>query len=228
MKIKCIVIDDEPRAHMILMNYSQRLPGVELLSTFLDGPSALRYLKSNKVDLIFLDITMPEMNGFDLIDQLSIAPFIVFTTAHSKFALKSYDYNAVDYLKKPFSFERFSKAIQKVAILIKKQMGERSVTDHINIKIDGGLIAVPFKDIRYFQSLGNYVKIITHQKTLLTQITTKEIEDSIPREFFVRIHKSYIVNKELVNKLTEDEVIVGEIHLPLGKTFKRYVLDSIR
>lgn len=227
MKTKCIIVDDEPRAHKVLENYISRTSDLSLAGTFLEGPAALDFLKASKVDLIFLDITMPEMNGFSLLDNLNDRPYIIFTTAHSKFALESYDYNAIDYLKKPISFERFSKAIQKL-IVAKDNTLPKSLPDHIDFRIEGEIISIPFADILYFQSLGNYVKVITNQKTLLTQITTKEVEDNIPKELFVRIHKSYIVNKVLIEKVTAGSLTIRGIELPIGKTFKRYVLDSTR
>ena len=229
MKINCIIIDDEPRAHKVLENYVSRMPDISLVGTFFEGPAALDFLQKNKVDFVFLDITMPEMNGFSLLDNLSDRPQVIFTTAHSKFALESYDYDAVDYLKKPISFERFSKAIQKLMILLARNgLEAKPITDHIDLRVDGEIVTVPFINIQYFQSLGNYVKVITSQKTLLTQITTKEIEDSIPKELFVRIHKSYIVNKTLIGKVTDETVLIGAITLPIGKTFKRYVIDATR
>lgn len=228
MKIDCIIVDDEPRAHKILENYIGRTSEIQLVGSFSNGPAAIEYLKSNNVDLLFLDITMPEMNGFNLLDNLYQRPQVIFTTAHSKFALESYEYNAIDYLKKPISFERFTKAIQKLLNHIKNKSTEKPLPDHIDLRVDGETIPILFHDIQYFQSLGNYVKVITSQKTLLTQITTKEIEDSIPKELFVRIHKSYIVSKAFIKKITDESVLVGTELLPIGKTFKRYVIEAIR
>jgi two-component system, LytTR family, response regulator len=228
MKINCIIVDDEPRAHKVLENYISRIPDISLVSTFFEGPKALNFLQATKVDLAFLDITMPEMNGFNLLDSLTDPPAIIFTTAHSKFALESYDYSAIDYLKKPISFERFLKAIEKLIVVAKNKHEAKPLSDHIDLRVDGEVISIPFTDIQYFQSLGNYVKVITSQKMLLTQITTKEIEENIPKELFVRIHKSYIVNKTLIGKVMDESIQIGTVTLPIGKTFKRYVVDATR
>lgn len=228
MKVKCLIVDDEPRAHKVLENYIQRITELDLVAGFMDGPAALAFLQSNNVDLVFLDITMPEMSGFNLLDKVNHRPHVIFTTAHSKFALESYDYNAIDYLKKPIPFERFSKSVQKLMAILNNNSDRKILADHIDLKVDGDILSVPFTDIQYFQSLGNYVKVITIHKILLTQITTKEIEDSIPRELFVRIHKSYIVNKHRIERVSEESITIGKHNLPIGKTFKRYVLDSTK
>lgn len=226
MKIKTIIVDDEPRAHKVLETYIQKNTELELVGEFLNAVSAYEFLKNNKVDLILLDITMPSIDGFALVRMLSPSPLIVFTTAHPEFALESYDYNAVDYLKKPISPERFSKAISKVSNLLTNRNPPKSFPEFLDLKIDGVIRRFQLSEICYFQSLGNYIKVITDDKRYLTQITTKEIEESLPKELFIRIHKSYIVNKARIEKVTEEEVILGALKLPIGKTFKKYVKDS--
>lgn len=228
MKIKCIIVDDEPRAHKVLENYIERMPDLSLLGTFLNGSSALSYLQESSVDVMFLDITMPEMDGFGVLENLTHRPRVIFTTAHVEFALESYEYNAVDYLKKPISFERFTKAIIKVQSHLRNQPLPTSLSDHIDLRVNSKPVSIPFSDIIYFQSLGNYVKVFTGEKFLLAQVTTKDVEDQIPKELFVRIHKSFIVNKQFISLVKDEEIQVGKVFLPIGKTFKRYVLDSIK
>ncbi len=221
-----MIIDDEPRSHIILEDYIERIPELQLTGSFLNAISAHEHLKTNNVDLIFLDITMPEVDGFSFLRMLDHQPHIIIITAHSEFALESYEYNAVDYLKKPVSFERFTKAVNKVIQQVDHLPG-RLTTGQIELKIDREIKTIPFNTIRYFQSLGNYIKVITEHQTYLSQATTQDIERLLPRELFIRIHKSYIVNRSKIEKVNEDTVTIGTIHLPIGKTFKKYVRDSV-
>lgn len=227
MAITCVIVDDEPRAHTILEKYIQRIPELQLSGKYLDGPSALTGIQKAAPNLVLLDITMPEMDGFNMLRLLTKRPFVIFTTAHGEFALESYEYNAIDYLKKPISFERFAKAILKLQLLIKQQPIAHAI-DHVDLRINNKVMSVPFADILYFQSLGNYVKVFTGERFLLAQVTTKEIEDNIPRELFVRIHKSFIINKQFISQIKDEEILVGKTYLPIGKTYKRYVVDSLK
>lgn len=223
-----IIVDDEPRAHKILENYISRIPGLSLAQAFTNAMDALDFLKSHSIDLIFLDITMPQVNGFEFLKKLERPPLVIFTTAHSEYALESYEYNAVDYLKKPFSFERFQQSVNKAMARIHSSRIE-PVPSAIELKIAGKLKTIPFDDILFFQSMGNYIKIHTaSQSVMLSQITTHDLENGLPDEIFVRIHKSYIINKFKFQKISEDGVTMNGKLLPIGKTFKRYVMNSLK
>lgn len=226
-KIKVLIVDDEPRAHAILENYIARTPELELAGNCYNAIEAQDFLKTNPVHLVFLDITMPEVDGFGFLKMLEKQPLVIFTTAHSEFALESYDYNAVDYLKKPIPFERFAKAINKLTEWVEKGISFEPLKDILDLKIDGSIRSVPFDHILYVQSLGNYVKIVTEGKVLVTQITTSELEESLPRSQFLRIHKSYIVNKSKIDKMMDDELVIKGNTLPIGKTFKKYVKELL-
>lgn len=226
-KIKVLIVDDEPRAHKILENYIARIPELELTGQALNAIEAAELLNHTRVDLILLDITMPEVNGFSFLKQLDKPPFVIFTTAHSEFALESYEYNAVDYLKKPISFERFTKAITKLIQWKEKDMNFEPVAVSINFKIAGSLRNILLNDILYIQSMGNYVKIYLNDKTLVTQVTTGELESKLPQSQFLRIHKSFIVNKSKIDETTDEELLIGKNKLPIGKTYKKYVREFI-
>lgn len=226
MKRNVIIVDDEPRAHTILENYLQRIPETKLEGKFTSALQAFDFIKQNHTDIVLLDITMPQVDGFAFLRMQENPPLVIFTTAHSEYALESYDFNAVDYLKKPIPFDRFQKAITK-ALAILKANPERSTPKEIELKIDGELKTLAFDNILYLQSLGNYLKIHTPEKMWLTQITTHYIEENLPKEVFIRIHKSYIVNRTKIERLTDDEVIIQNAKLPIGKTFKKYVRESL-
>jgi DNA-binding LytR/AlgR family response regulator len=224
-KISVLIIDDEAGAHKVLENYIGRMPGLELAGHAFNALEAIAFMKNTPVNLIFLDITMPEVNGFAFLQMLQKPPFVIFTTAYSEFAAESYDYNAVDYLKKPIPFERFSKAIDKLMRWIGSDRPPSPANVHIDLRIDGTTRSIPLDQILFIQSLGNYVKVFLDKKVLISQITTKELEEHLPRSSFLRIHKSYIVNKSRIDVVADEQLMIGNIGLPIGKTFKKYVKE---
>jgi DNA-binding LytR/AlgR family response regulator len=226
MKINVIIVDDERRAHTILENYIGRMPELQLCGAFTNAVAAREFILQSSVDVMFLDITMPEVSGFDLLKLLKEPPLVIFTTAHPGFAFESYEYDAVDYLKKPIPFDRFVRAVNKAVALIPPKKPE-TLQQQIELKIDGEMCAVPFSIIHYFQSFGNYIKVITDQKQLIVQLTTAELESSLPRERFIRIHKSFIVNRAKIRYVADDEIVLGDCRLPIGKTFKKYVREIL-
>jgi two-component system LytT family response regulator len=227
MKVKVLIVDDEPRAHSVLQNYIARLPELELSGDCYNAIEAYQFLKQQEVGLLFLDITMPEIDGFGFLRMLQTPPPVIFTTAHSQFGVESYEYNAIDYLKKPIPFERFLKAVNKAIHQIENKVSVAPQKKSIELKINGELQTVQLDKVFYFQSLGNYVKVFMERKNYLTHITTKELEDLLPKNSFLRIHKSFIVNRSRISNVTDEEVILGETKLPIGKTFKKYVKETI-
>lgn len=222
-----IIVDDQPRAHAVLEHYIAQVDGLKLSGKFTSAMEAIDFLESNRVDIVLLDINMPEVDGFEFLHRIGRPPLAIFTTASSEFALKSYEYDAIDYLKKPIPFERFQKAIEKAMRICDGKTG-RSIQDRIELRIGGEMQSIPFSEISYFQSMGNYIKVHTRGKVILTQCTTQEIERKLPSEVFIRIHKSFIVNRSKVDNKTDDEIVIGSVTLPIGKTFKRYVKNYFR
>jgi two-component system, LytTR family, response regulator len=227
MSISVIIVDDEPRAHKVLEFYIAQFPELELRGSFLNADQARRYLLNEMVDLMLLDITMPVVDGFTFLRSLVRPPLIVFTTAHTKFALDSYECDAVDYLLKPISMQRFRKAVGKVRSRLGEQTSSGVQDGFVSLKVDGDVKKIQFSAIQFIQSLGNYVKVVTPGKIHITQTTTKEIEKALPRRIFIRIHKSFIVNKSKITGATDKEIIVDAIHLPVGRTYRKYVKESV-
>ena len=227
MRTRVLIVDDEPRAHTVLQNYIARMPELELAGDCYNALEAYQFLKHEEAGLLFLDITMPEIDGFGFLRMLETPPPVIFTTAHSQFGVESYEYNAIDYLKKPIPFERFLKAVNKAMHQIENKIAISPQKRSIELKIDGEFQPVQLDKVLYFQSLGNYVKVFTERKNHLTPITTKELEDLLPKNAFIRIHKSFIVNRSRISNLSDEEVMLGEIRLPIGKTFKKYVKENI-
>ncbi|MCC9167730.1 LytR/AlgR family response regulator transcription factor [Pontibacter harenae] len=222
---KCVIIDDEPAAHYVLISYIEKNANLILVSQCYNALEALDYIRNNPVDLIFLDIDMPEMSGIEFLKSLSSPPQTILTTAHSQYALESYDYGVIDYLLKPISLSRFIKSIER--FLSFHQRDETDDPKNITVKVDGRNIELKTYDINYIQSYGNYVKVFTRQKIYLVSTTTQEILSNLSARTFMRIHKSYIVNLSKVEKYTESEVLINNEKLPIGITFKRELLEYL-
>ncbi|RZK10837.1 MAG: response regulator transcription factor [Flavobacterium sp.] len=227
---KCIIVDDEPAAHYVLVNYIQKNPQLELVSQFYNGIEAMTYLRENKVDLMFLDIDMPEITGLELLKIIPNPPKTILTTAYSEFALESYDYGVIDYLLKPIYFPRFLKAIDRFFSMDTTSEMKKDVESiaTISVKIDGFFMDLELSNLLYAQSFGNYVKLFTKTRTYLASTTTNEIQNSLPENLFMRIHKSYIVALDKIEGIEKDFVVISKVNLPIGITYKRELLEVLK
>lgn len=224
VKYRCIIIDDEPAAHYVLVNHIEKNANLILVAQCYNALDALDYIRNNVVDLIFLDIDMPEMSGIEFLKSLPNPPRTILTTAHSQYALESYEYGVIDYLLKPISLSRFIKSVERFLSFHQKE-DVKQEPQSITIKVDGGSIELKMDDIDYIQSYGNYVKVFSRHKIHLVSITTQEILSTLSTGKFMRIHKSYIVNLSKIKKYTESEVFIQNERLPIGITFKRELLE---
>ena len=211
MNRTAIAIDDEPLALDIIKFYCKKVPDLHLIQTFTNPIVALDYLKTTPPDLIFLDIEMPSLKGLDLASQVFERVKIIFTTAYHQYAVESYHVAAIDYLLKPFSFERFEKAIAKFY-----QFAKPAPPKHIQLRINGFLVKIMIDDLAYIEARKDYLKI--HFKlspdTELVRMTMKAMLDMLPKDQFTRIHRSYIVNNEAVIKQNVHEVFIKDLVLP--------------
>ncbi|WP_347052339.1 LytR/AlgR family response regulator transcription factor [Flavobacterium olei] len=225
---KCIIVDDEPAAHYVLANYIKQNPQLELVFQAYNGIEAMNYLRENAVDLMFLDINMPEISGMELLKIIPNHPKTILTTAYSEFALESYDYGVIDYLLKPIYFPRFLKAIDR---FFANENGKQKVEETVNsvsVKIDGYLTDIELDQLLYAQSFGNYVKLHTIRKTYLASITTTEFEKCLPEKSFMRIHKSYIVALDKIDATEKDFVVIKNERIPIGITYKRELTECMK
>lgn len=226
---KCIIVDDEPAAHYVLVNYIKQNANLELVRQCYNGIEAMNYLRENKVDLMFLDIDMPEITGLELLKIIPSAPKTILTTAYSEFALESYDYGVIDYLLKPIYFPRFLKAIDRFLSLNSSEtIAVSEAISSITVKVDGHFLEIELNKLLYAQSFGNYVKIFTTTKTYLASITTNEIEKCLPNSSFLRIHKSYIVALDKIQTSEKDFVTIANFNLPIGITYKRELFERLK
>jgi len=225
---KCIIVDDEPAAHYVLANYIRQNPQLELVFQGYNGIEAMDYLRENKVDLMFLDINMPEITGMELLKILPTHPKTILTTAYSEFALESYDYGVIDYLLKPIYFPRFLKAIDRFFSTENTIKVEEDIINSVSVKVDGYFIDIELNQLLFAHSFGNYVKLHTTKKTYLASITTSELEKCLPEKNFMRIHKSYIVALDKIDATEKDFVIIKDEKLPIGITYRRELTDRLK
>lgn len=222
--ISAIAIDDEPKAIEVIQHHISKINGITLLEHFYNAEDALAFLKQNPVDLIFLDINIPHLSGLEMLDQLQRKPHIIFTTAYADYAVESYNYNAVDYLLKPFEFERFQIAIDKV----EKRLGEFGQQKHF-IFIKDGLknIKIEFEDILFIKGSGNYLDIFTDKKTYSPRMTFSELVEKLPSTQFIRIHQSYIINIGHIQKIENNHVYISTHKIPVSNKYKELLFKRL-
>lgn len=233
-----MIVDDEPLAIDVIRGYVSRVPQLELVVTCSDAMEALHALNSHKIDLLFLDIEMPELNGIDFLKSLSNSPQVILTTAYREYAMESYEVDVIDYLLKPISFNRFFKSISKFLKInssVTTSLHSASQvpttkkvnTGSIYVYADKKNIKVFFEDIVYVESIKDYVRIHTSGKNLITKATITKYENILPKGF-VRIHRSYIVNTSKITAFTQHDIEIGEKELPIGSSYKRAVIDLLK
>lgn len=229
-QINCIAVDDEPFALRIIEDFCGKIPSIDLKRTFNNPVEALSYLNNHKPDIIFLDIRMPDISGLELAKRLDTIPFVIFTTAYAEYAVQSYNLDAVDYLLKPFDFERFYKAIEKAKVNLNLHgdlVEDRELEQSITLKIEYKNVRIVVNDILYLESMDNYVKIITPNKTFIPQINLKKILEILPEERFVRVHKSYAVPYLKIDYYTRREISIRQVKIPIGRSYLARFLDAV-
>lgn len=224
--MNCIVIDDEPMAHQVLEHYIGQTPGLQHLASFRNAVEAFEYLSKHKVDLLFLDIEMPLVNGIHFLKALAVKPKTIFTTAYKQYAFESYELDAVDYLLKPFSYERFLKAANKVGL--SNTPVEETTANHLLIKDGHSLLNLKQQDIIYIEGNKDYVKLFTRDKFYLVYQTLKGILEQLNRDNFLQAHRSYIVNKNYVQRIVANQLILdNQSFVPIGPLYKKDLLEAM-
>lgn len=227
MPLTCIAIDDEPPALALLKNYIGRETELQLTGLFEDALAGTAFLQKNKTDLLFIDINMPDITGLDLVRNLEERPLVIFTTAHSKFAVEGFELDAIDYLLKPITPERFSKAVAKAV----EYAGYRSAqnqpaADALFVFAEYRMIKIPLEEIVYIESLEDYIRIhLINEKPVMTLMTMKKVLEKLPASRFSRIHRSYIVAKDRVTAIRNRKAIVGTAMLPISDSYLGFIKD---
>ncbi|OJJ19143.1 DNA-binding response regulator [marine bacterium AO1-C] len=247
-KIRCIIVDDEKLARTLLENYIQKLPQLTLVQSCKSPLEALECLQSQQIDLMFLDIQMPDLTGIELLQSLPNKPVVIFTTAYAEYALEGYQLDVIDYLLKPFSFNRFVQGVNKATQQIDLQKGgtgaakpvivqaapTKESKSHLIIKAEHKTFKVKFGDIVYIKSVGEYVTYYIQDtpqakgQQIMTLQSLRKLEDEIlPPDQFIRIHRSYIVAIDQVQVLEGNELVIGQERLPIGKTYREEVMKRV-
>jgi DNA-binding LytR/AlgR family response regulator len=219
--IKCIIVEDEPLATKLLSEYISHVPFLELQGSFKDAILAMDYLRDNKPDLIFLDIHLPKLKGMAFLKTLTYHPSVIITTAYHQYAVEGFDLNVTDYLLKPFEFERFLVAVNKVRNI----QGEKFITkepakDFLFLNADRKKVKIMFSDIIYIESQKEYIKIVTTKKEYISKMSTGEIENMLPSNLFKRIHRSFIIAVNKIDSYTAEEVELNSVSIPIGRAYR--------
>lgn len=233
MEIRAIIIDDEPLARNVIREYAKKLPSLNIVGECSDAICAHQFMQNNLVDLLFLDINMPKLTGIEFLKTLKSAPLVIFTTAYSEYAIDGFELNVTDYLKKPFSFERFCKAYFRAEELIslKHAATKADIIDKpsfLFIKSDKKTIKVNISDICYIEGLGDYIKLYLTDKKLVTNLSMKKIENLLPSEQFYRIHKSFIISLDKIDSIEGNMVKIINTKLPVGNSFRQDFMLHIK
>jgi DNA-binding LytR/AlgR family response regulator len=238
-EIRFMVIDDEPIAHRIIEEYCTNLPHFKLVNHSYNALEAMQFLATNSVDLMFLDINMPKLSGFDFLKTLTIKPQVIVTTAYEEFALEGFELNVSDYLLKPFSFERFLKAANKITTESKLPLkdhqtisNDSSNADVLNqrifIKGDKAHHQISLNDILYIEACGNYCLVYCRDGKVITHQKISQFEKDLPQSLFMRVHKSFIVAKNKVKCVSASQLDIAEAKIPIGQTYKKIIIEFIK
>ena len=234
--IRCIAIDDESLALDLIEDNIRKVPFLELVRRFKSGYEAMEFLQVEKIDLLFLDIQMPDISGIQFLKSLKNKPLVIFTTAYEKYALEGFELDVIDYLLKPFSFDRFLKAVNKARDYI--HLKEKNISDetgnpikaqagYIFVKADYKLVKINFNEILYIEGLKDYIKIFTGGKPVLTLLSLKSLEEKLPSADFVRVHRSYIVAVNKIQFIQRSFIHIGDKEIPFSDNYKEQLLSII-
>ncbi|PKH51806.1 DNA-binding response regulator [Tenacibaculum sp. Bg11-29] len=234
--MRYLIIDDEHIAHKIIMEYCEMLPAMQLQKNCYSALEALEYLNTHEVDLIFLDLNMPKLKGFEFLKTLILPPKVIVTTAYSEFAIDGYELNITDYLLKPYSFERFLKAVNKVNDIlntnketaIPKQENEDSTNNQIFLKQQNSHIQVAVKTILYMEASGNYTKVFTTTDTITVRGKISDILVLLPKNEFLQVHKSFAIGTKHIQRIEGNRIHIANTVVPIGKLYKTNVNELLK
>ncbi|MFN7408326.1 MAG: LytR/AlgR family response regulator transcription factor [Cyclobacteriaceae bacterium] len=233
-KAKVLIVDDEPLAQKVLQRFISLVDSLELVGLCSNAIEASNALRNQPVDLLFLDIRMPELSGLDLLKIIKNPPKVILTTAYAEHALESYEFGVMDYLVKPIAFDRFLRAINKVVPTLQANTPPLMPTpvlkpsNYLFVKFDRKIYKIDYPEIKYVEAFGNYVKIHITHKIVLAQETLTNLEKSLPADHFLRIHKSFIVSIHFINLVDGNSLFVENVELPIGQLYKQRVYEMLK
>jgi two-component system, LytTR family, response regulator len=232
--IRCLVVDDEPPAREIIRRYIEEMPLLELVGECSNAIQALTLLQQTRVDLMFLDIRMPQLNGNDFLKTIKTPPKVIFTTAYADYAMEGYELDVVDYLLKPIHFDRFIKAVSKTFQLTNMQPANPVVIEEqahedpfVYFRADRKMVKVMLRDIFYIESMKDYVKIVTCSGTIISKQSISSVEEMLPEKKFIRTHRSFIISLEKIRSFTNELIEIEKAEIPIGKLYRNAVIKML-
>ncbi len=229
MNINCIIVDDEPLSRKFIERFCNKSGKVIVKNTFQNALDAIFYLRNSEVDLVFLDVEMPGINGFQMLDQLSYLPKVIMTTSKTDYAFTAFQYNVADFLKKPVDYNRFLDAVNKVQQSSTNIVSETTKTKNdIVIKSNGSYIRLTYDDILYIEGMGDYVKYVTSEKKYVAHNSLRAVEETMNKEKLIKVHRSYIVNVKKVKDFTANSLNIQGENIPVSKSNKALLLEKLR
>lgn len=230
MELKAIIIDDEPLAIEVIDVYLSRIPGVEVVATFNDGLIAFEYLQENPVDIVFLDVEMPKLNGIELIKSLYNPPVVIIISANKDYAVEGFELDVVDYILKPVTFERLLRAFSKANEFLSKRTDytNHKESEYLIFKESKKTVRIKQDEVLYFESIKDYVKVVTNNRTVITQKSISSLEGMLDKEKFIRVHRSFIVALNRVDSYTTTSLEIGDNKIPIGRLYKEDVIKTLK
>jgi two-component system LytT family response regulator len=232
--MNCITVDDELNALNLINRYIKKIDFLCLKGSFQDPIKAVHFCENNEIDLIFLDINMPDINGLQVLKSLNKDPLVIFITAYTEFALESFDFNVIDYLLKPIEFDRFLKAVNKAYKSFTPKNTNNNTTietdrnEYIHLKSSKTVFKTRISDIQYIESIGNYVQVYTNEKTITTYFSLNQIIELLPEDKFIRIHKTYIINMDFIDQYEKHRLKIRNKFLPIGTTYRQHFSQRLK
>jgi len=229
MKLHCVIVDDEPLAITIIEGYLKKIPYIEIIGKFDNALPVYEFLKENSVDLLFLDVEMPNITGVDFLKSLTSPPAVIFTTANKNYAIDGFDLNVEDYILKPVTFERLLKSVNRVYEKINQKIKKEKngTDDFLYLKENKKMVKVYYKNILYLESVKDYVKVVTTCKTVMTKQQLGYFESILDKTKFLRIHRSFIISSDKVDAYSLSGIDIGNTELPIGRKYKEVVLEAL-
>jgi two-component system LytT family response regulator len=236
MKINCIAIDDEPLALDIIKDYCSKIAFLNLLKTFDNAIESIEYIRSNKVDLIFLDIQMEELTGIQLMNALKHRPFVIFTTAYERYAIQGFELDVVDYMLKPISFERFIKGVNKVYERMQIDVGgakpengkaKPAETSFFFVKTETRMERVENNEVLYVEGMGDYWRIVTKTRRIMTLMNARKLEEILHEPQFCRVHKSFFIALDKIESIERNRIKIGDQYIPVSETYHKVFFDLV-
>lgn len=221
MNLSCIIIEDEPLATEKLEGFIAKTPSLQLLQSFDNAIDGMQFIQNNIVDVVFLDIQMEQLTGIQMLEALNEKPYIIITSAYDEYALKGYELSVFDYLLKPFGFDRFLQAVNKVIDDVKKKsVAEAPQSTHIFVKSEHRLENIEINEIQYIEGMKEYLRIVLSGRKIMTKMSFKNLLSKISNDNFVQVHKSWVVNIKKIENIERNRIKIGEMYIPIGNTYK--------